>query len=571
MPGVTRGTTAAATAGCAWCLLFLGLEATPGAHAVVCGDGTETGIPAFSYDQCNACPGTAEGCESAECALMPDGNCKYTLTNDRRSASTHWSFGQPSGATRPSWFINSIIPRRMAAHTYWNVVGNAYGYGGLQQVLGGHGEMSVTDWSRERIVAHERECAETNVGTYYTPVNASHGHYEGCNGAPERGDHFGSMIFSVWDQGCDRDVTPDCDPDEIAKTLVCGTGVYCSDLGGEGTGRKSMLKSSVDWPFPVAGDEYYLAIQAEPVDDGARMVYTGYCWAEIFGGWKLLSKIEVGTGGKDWSIHDLYAFLEQYTGAEGLSARSGAYGPAWMAGNDPDGKDAAWADFEQITSASFTHGYTENYAHVNSRADPDSDGLILEMGEEITHTAAYGSSFDFAKASELPKPIAELSTKRACLLAATTLDSINSCLENEQKPTPVPPAPSASPPPPRDPACDDEGTSVSCGGHWATCCAMCPYNGNANMGAGWCNGECEWDAKASACVPPQKTKKNKKKKKNKKSKANNENKKAVAGAKKKLSKKAVKKICKAAKNKKQCKNAKAPCAFSKKKGCAPKK
>jgi len=39
---------------------------------------------------------------------------------------------------------------------------------------------------------------------------------------------------------------------------------------------------------------------------------------------------------------------------------------------------------------------------------------------------------------------------------------------------------------------------VSCGQHRAANCAQCPQ-GN---GAPWCNGDCEWDSKANACVVP---------------------------------------------------------------------
>ena len=39
---------------------------------------------------------------------------------------------------------------------------------------------------------------------------------------------------------------------------------------------------------------------------------------------------------------------------------------------------------------------------------------------------------------------------------------------------------------------------VSCGGHSAPTCAECP-RGN---GAGWCNGQCDWDYTESVCFKP---------------------------------------------------------------------
>ena len=40
---------------------------------------------------------------------------------------------------------------------------------------------------------------------------------------------------------------------------------------------------------------------------------------------------------------------------------------------------------------------------------------------------------------------------------------------------------------------------VSCGGHSASNCGNCIYNGAQYMGPGWCNGECTW--LSGNCVP----------------------------------------------------------------------
>jgi len=53
-----------------------------------------------------------------------------------------------------------------------------------------------------------------------------------------------------------------------------------------------------------------------------------------------------------------------------------------------------------------------------------------------------------------------------------------------------------------------EGTVVSadvlCGGHRAETCALCPFSdgtiNGAFYGAGWCNGDCSWDAANNNCV-----------------------------------------------------------------------
>lgn len=48
------------------------------------------------------------------------------------------------------------------------------------------------------------------------------------------------VVFSIWDQGgCDRDHDSNaCSGKQVARTVACGTGIECTDFGGEGTGRK---------------------------------------------------------------------------------------------------------------------------------------------------------------------------------------------------------------------------------------------------------------------------------------------------------------------------------------------
>ena len=37
---------------------------------------------------------------------------------------------------------------------------------------------------------------------------------------------------------------------------------------------------------------------------------------------------------------------------------------------------------------------------------------------------------------------------------------------------------------------------VSCGGHFAASCDLCPQG----WGASWCNGDCAWDASTASCI-----------------------------------------------------------------------
>ena len=53
---------------------------------------------------------------------------------------------------------------------------------------------------------------------------------------------------------------------------------------------------------------------------------------------------------------------------------------------------------------------------------------------------------------------------------------------------------------------DSVGADVLCGGHRAETCALCPFSdgtiNGAFYGAGWCNGDCSWDAANNNCVTP---------------------------------------------------------------------
>jgi len=118
------------------------------------------------------------------------------------------------------------------------------------------------------------------------------------------------------------------------------------------------------------------------------MQYTGYFHGE--GGWRLISRIEVTTAGKDWSIHHPYAFVEQWTAWNTLKKRGAAFGPTWMAGDEKDGSDAATATFSQIPYARFSHGTPENHEHVNAYKDEPTGGVAIETGGDIIQEAERG-------------------------------------------------------------------------------------------------------------------------------------------------------------------------------------
>ena len=145
-------------------------------------------------------------------------------------------------------------------------------------------------------------------------------------------------------------------------------------------------------------------------------------------GWRFLSNIEVSTDDQEqWWMSNLYSFLEQWTGTNGLAERSGLYGPAYLAEET--------GSFVQITSAHFRHGQVENYKHVNAWSD-DSGSVGLEMGGNITRNVFNDQLFEFPVA-RMPEALQLFLPMKECISELSTEAStaeIEACLQ----PAPVP-------------------------------------------------------------------------------------------------------------------------------------
>jgi hypothetical protein len=116
--------------------------------------------------------------------------CRKAFSDEVLTAKVNLFYSATS-ISEPAWWFQRVIPTASAPASYFASNGHQYGYGGIQEV----------------------------------------------------NDEYGRVIFSIWDQGdCDQDVNNNCNPDDIARTIACGEGVTCSDFGGEGTGRKSIMQ-----------------------------------------------------------------------------------------------------------------------------------------------------------------------------------------------------------------------------------------------------------------------------------------------------------------------------------------
>lgn len=308
--------------------------------------------------ECDKC--SKSGCEGGDCSWMPRTSlCRHRLSDDVRTASVYINPAIPDAVSKPSWFFNKVVVRDSTDATYFATIGQKYGYGGLQQIDQTHG----------------------------------------------------AFIFSIWDD-CDQE-KGECGPDDIAYLIASGTDVEPDSFGGEGTGKKSILYT--DWP-PNPDVPYYFAVQARSV--GPETVqYAGFFWAEEFGEWKFLSRIEINTGEKDWWISSPQSFVEQWTNVNTLQTRAASFGPAWFAGN---------GEFIQSPSAIFSYTRPENHKHVDASFDPQTGGVTISTGGDTVQSTNEMQSFKYAT-SVKPQALIDLELKRPCLGRAYTREEIEAC------------------------------------------------------------------------------------------------------------------------------------------------
>jgi len=227
----------------------------------------------------------------------------------------------------------------------------------------------------------------------------------------------GRVIFSLWDQGgCNQDVDPNCNEDDLAKTIACGTGVTCRGFGGEGTGRQSRYDRA---PFSL-NEEYYFVTQAKYLGN-KRMEHTGYFYDN--GLWRLLSRIQVSTNNsEEWWISGLYSFVEQWTAVDTTKDRAALFGPSYMADEDA-------TEFYQIKKVRFSHGTLENHERVNAwQAGEDWQQAVgIETGGNAEQNVRRGDTFTYPEYV----PYGELTSFRKnidCLNLAQSRDEIEACL-----------------------------------------------------------------------------------------------------------------------------------------------
>jgi len=300
----------------------------------------------------------------------------------------------------------------------------------------------VSAWYNEVKVLNSSESS-------YFAVN---GHAYGYAGIQEvtKEPFTGRVMFSIWDQLCTGDDENACPEAKRANVTQCGADVWCTRFGGEGTGAKAQW----EWNGWKKGESYaFLTVAAERPND--RVEYTGYFYAPSFG-WKSLASMIVNRGGKNWGLHGLYSFVEQFTHAEVEDLRWAQYGPALVRADT-----ASLAQWTPLIHAKWSHGTnaSESQVHLNGEVTNSSGYWAMGLGGNLRRKIDRGTHLTISSPQACPLPLITY----VSLETTRTLPTGGPYVE-----------------------------SVSCGGHRAATCGECPLENGANHGASWCNGECAW-------------------------------------------------------------------------------
>jgi len=359
--------------------------------------------PTIQTSSCADCPSGEEGCTGADCFYNPStGLCRDQLSNEVRTASVHLNY--PAPVSRPTWWFQRVQVTDSSSVSYHASNGHGLGYGGLQQVTA---------------------------------------------------DPFqGKVLFSLWDQGCDQDVNPSCDPGTLATVVACGEGVTCEGFGGEGTGKKSWFYFN-SWSLEAP---YYMVTHAQDMG-GGRVRYSGYFRTDEE--WRFLATFEVN-GGTQWWLRNLYSFVEQWSPENTDQTRAALYGPSFML---PESADAASCPtWTQVQSATFSYGTAEPHHQVNAWQEDGKVG-IATGGDAATNprfAPQTGMHTQFIYPTASPDAaLTDFAARMGCLvdsgeddsalvaacLAAAPDDPLyQSCTATTPSP-PLPPPPPSLPPP----------------------------------------------------------------------------------------------------------------------------
>lgn len=221
-------------------------------------------------------------------------------TAEARHASVWLRYQKPSNTPIMTWYA-TLTPKHSSERTYFSVLGNNFGYFGMQQVE--KGDWGIFKWFQ------------------------------------------GKIVFSIWDAHCGNVMDENACPEaQRAQVIECGPLSICGRFGGEGTGAKSRMNFH-EWRV----EQDYGFLIAAFQESTTHIRYEGYFWAGELAGWILMSKLSAPVGHRShWSLDGLYSFVEQWEALSGEDDRFCRIGPMFV---ENEGRPDVWT---QVTSATFT-------------------------------------------------------------------------------------------------------------------------------------------------------------------------------------------------------------------------
>lgn len=292
--------------------------------------------------------------------------CRDAPSEEGFTASVHLDYREIP-VSEPAWAFTQVKITNAATGSYFATSGQAFGYGGFQ--------------------VHD------DNPLYYT----------------------GRVIFSIWDQGCDRDVET-CQDEELAVVKACGTNVICRDFGNEGTGQQSFSESNT---FPVVNETYSMVTHAVPVGNN-RVQYSGFYFIDKT--WKFLATMEINHGSLPWWHTQFYNFVEQYAATQGFAKRAADFGPFYVSESNP-------IDFQQVQTTHFDRNTDHNHKRVNAYVTSDNT-VALEIGGDAIQDIMVGERLEVATEFSKPDALEILETLIPCIeVANLTTTAIEACLD----------------------------------------------------------------------------------------------------------------------------------------------
>jgi hypothetical protein len=212
------------------------------------------------------------------------------------------------------------------------------------------------------------------VTTYYMATGFSRGYFGmQVNSPTER-----RIIFSVWDAAngttaTDRSTVA---ADDQTQLVAKGDGVEASVFGNEGTGGHSHLV--YNWK---TGSTQKFFVTATP--DGSHTVYSGYWFHPEKKVWQLIASFRAAKDGG--TLRRLYAFSEDFGGANGHLRRKALFGPQWIRLAD--------GQWQELTTATFTHDATGKENRTDRFMGVEHGRFFLSHGGFVPGFTMSGTSF----------------------------------------------------------------------------------------------------------------------------------------------------------------------------------